>query len=75
MNTSRFRPLMKLPMRLWHRFHIWRARRMYTHIAHETAKLQATRAHADFLMRKHAQAPCPLFDRLDDENENYWRGR
>jgi hypothetical protein len=68
MNTSQSRRLLKLPMLLWRRFHIWRAQRMYRAIPPMKAK-------ADALMRKHAQAPCPLFDRLDDENENYWKGR
>lgn len=55
-----YRTLLKQPMLLWRRFEIWRAKRIYDAIPLLKEK-------ADALMRKHAQAPLPLFDRLEEE--------
>jgi hypothetical protein len=52
-------------MRLWHRFQIWRAKRMYVRV--KRMELDAARllAKADLLMRRHAEDPqrrLPLGD-------------
>lgn len=65
MNTWEFSRLTKLPMRLWRRFHIWRAMRKYALVKLLEAGARVEKAEADALMVKHAQPPCPLFDRLD----------
>ena len=65
MNTSRLKGLGTLPMALWHRFHIWRARRMYLRIVYANVRALSIKAHADYLMRKHAEDPqsrLPLGD-------------
>lgn len=70
MNFSRLHALTTGPMRLWHRFHIWRAMRMYRRVALILPEAEALKAKADALMRKHAedpQAPLPLFP--DDEEK------
>lgn len=69
MNMSRSWPLTKLPMRLWRRFNVWRARRMYARIIAMHVRSLSLKAHADWLMRENAQPPCPLFDRLKDKGE------
>lgn len=67
MNTSPSKPRGRGLTALWHRFHIWRAKRMYSHIAHTHAEMLAVKAHADFLIRKHSIPPAgPLFDRLEE---------
>lgn len=68
MNTFGSKPSTWAPIKLWHRFHVWRAMRMYSHIAHTHAAMLALKAHADFLIRKHSIPPAgPLFDRLNEE--------
>lgn len=50
---------------LWHRFNVWRAMQIYRRIPREAAKLEAEKAKADELMRRHAhdpQARLPLGD-------------
>ena len=52
-------------MRLWHRFHVWRARRMYARIKRMEEEAEALMAKADALMRRHAEDPqrrLPLGD-------------
>lgn len=51
---------------LWHRFNVWRAKRMYrrvTEIERQALWLMAT---ADALMRRHAEDPQQRFDLGDD---------
>jgi hypothetical protein len=52
-------------MRLWHRFQIWRARRMYERVKRIEAEAAALLAKADLLVRRHAEDPqrrLPLGD-------------
>ena len=65
MNTWGSSALLKLPMRLWHRFHIWRAKRMYAQVDQKDREAKAIFDRATSLMRRHAQAPqsrLPLGD-------------
>ena len=57
MNTSQLSALIKAPMRLWHRFHIWRAKRMYRWVELQPEKAAKVKAKADLLMRRHAEDP------------------
>jgi hypothetical protein len=65
MNTWGLSALGKLPMRLWRRFHIWRAKRMYRWVERQPERAAAVKAKADALMRRHAEDPqarLPLGD-------------
>lgn len=58
------------PMRprkgLWHRFHVWRAKRIYRRIVTMEGEALALKAKADALMRKHAEPPQLRLDLGDD---------
>jgi hypothetical protein len=56
-------------MRLWRRFQIWRARLKYGRVRYHEIMAWKEKTEADELMRKHAQPPCPLFDRLTNDGE------
>ena len=65
--------LTKLPMRLWRRFNIWRATRIYARVIEMKTKgkmlaieAEILAAKADRLIGRNAKPPMPLFDRLDD---------
>lgn len=65
MNTLRLSALGKLPARLWRRFNIWRAKRLYRLVERQPEKTAALKARADALMRRHAEDPqrrLPLGD-------------
>ncbi len=66
MNTWESSGSTPLLLRLWHRFHVWRARRMYRRIAAMDAKAKRMKPHADLLMRRHAQDPQGRLDLGDD---------
>jgi hypothetical protein len=56
---------MKAPMRLWRRFQIWRAKRMYERVARMELESRALFEKANDLMRRHAEDPqarLPLGD-------------
>jgi hypothetical protein len=57
--------LTTLPMRLWRRFNLWRALRIYARCNRQSERLRLRLAKADRLVRDNSLAPCPLFDRLD----------
>ena len=65
MSTLQSSAPMPAPMRLWHRFHIWRAMRKYRRIVDLNIEAQILKSDADALMVKHARPPMPLFDRAD----------
>jgi hypothetical protein len=65
MNIWGLNALGRAPMRLWRRFQIWRAHRIYAGIPAKAEKLQRDLHKADLLMRKHAEDPqrrLPLGD-------------
>lgn len=65
MNTWGSRELGKLPVRLWRRFNVWRARRMYAEVVDLHQKAEWLMAEADALMMKHSESPqhrLPLGD-------------
>jgi hypothetical protein len=65
MNSWGLCALMKAPMRLWRRFHIWRAKRMYARVEAMEPESNRLLAKADALMRRHAEDPqarLPLGD-------------
>lgn len=68
MNMWEFSRLTKLPMRQWHRFHVWRATRKLQRVIELRTEAEMLYDDALILLRKHASAPpCPLFDRLDNQ--------
>jgi hypothetical protein len=66
MNMSEFLRFMRAPIRAWHRFHIWRAKRIYLRVAAMPAKAKRLTAKADALMRRHAEDPQRRLDLGDD---------
>lgn len=65
MNTSQSNGLGRLPMRLWHRFNVWRAMRLYRRVAKMWPEAEFLKARGDMLMRRHAEDPqrrLPLGD-------------
>lgn len=44
-------------VRLWHRYNVRRAMRIYRRVPIEASKLEAEKAWADELMRRHADPP------------------
>lgn len=57
--------LLKLPHYLWRRLNISRANRLYRELESDARRMQAKKAKADRLMRKHAEDPqrrLPLGD-------------
>lgn len=65
MNTSGSRPSSQGPMKLWHRFQIWRAMRLYRSVLRHEAEAWMAKEEADRLMMKHAESPqqrLPLGD-------------
>lgn len=65
MNTWQSSALFKAPMRLWHRFHVWRAMRLYRQVLRLESDAQWLTHRADELMMKHAEDPqrrLPLGD-------------
>lgn len=61
MNTWGLSTLGRLPMRLWRRFHIWRAKRMYARVMRMEPESERLLNKADRLMRKHAEDPQQRF--------------
>jgi hypothetical protein len=61
MNTWGLSALGRMPMRLWHRFHVWRAKRMYARVKRMEGDALALLAKADALMRRHAEDPQQRF--------------
>lgn len=57
MNTLRLSVRGSLPVNLWHRFNIWRAKRMYREVIDMAAKAEWLKTEADELMRRHAEDP------------------
>lgn len=53
-------------MYLWHRFQIWRAKRMYRWAARQPERVARVMAKADALMRRHAEDPQQRLDLGDD---------
>jgi hypothetical protein len=65
MNTSKSSGPIGPLLRLWHRFNIWRAMRMYRRLVAMASEAEAMKAKADMLMQKHAEDPqsrLPLGD-------------
>lgn len=65
MNTWGLSALGQMPARLWRRFNIWRANRMYARVKAMPAEAQGLKNAADQLMRRHAEDPqarLPLGD-------------
>lgn len=58
--------LTKLPMRLWRRFQLWRADRIYARVRRMGYEAERLTAIADRLVGTNVKPPMPLFDRLDD---------
>lgn len=70
MNTWPSRALITAPIRLWHRFQIWRAMRMYAEVSALERAAWLIKMEADRLMTKHAVPPAgPLFEKLDKDPE------
>ena len=61
MNTWGSSALGSLPVRLWHRFNIWRARRMYAEIVELHQRAEWLMTEADELTRRHAEDPQRRF--------------
>ena len=57
MNTLRLSVRGSLPVNFWHRFNIWRAKRMYREVIDMAAKAEWLKTEADELMRRHAEDP------------------
>lgn len=66
MNTLRLSGFTKLPMRLWRRFQISRAMRMYRDVSGLEHAAKTLKAEADELMRRHAEDPQKRLDLGDD---------
>lgn len=66
MNTWRSNTPTKLLSNLWHRFNIWRAKRMYRWVDWAAAEAERRKAKADRLMRRHAEDPQQRLDLGDD---------
>lgn len=65
MNISPLKELGRAPVRLWHRFHIWRAKRMYARVIQMDREAHELFEEATRLMRRHAEDPqarLPLGD-------------
>lgn len=65
MNTLGLSALGQTPARLWRRFNIWRANRMYARVKAMPETAQRLKSRADQLMRRHAEDPqrrLPLGD-------------
>ena len=65
MNTWGSNGLLRTLRRLWHRFHIWRAKRMYARVERMDREAQAIFEKANALTRRHAEDPqrrLPLWD-------------
>jgi hypothetical protein len=65
MNTSRFSTPTSALQGLWHRFNLWRAKRMYREILDLRDRAEWLKQEADELIRKHAEDPqreLPLND-------------
>lgn len=67
MSISSSKPTISVLLAPWHRFHLWRAKRMYARVVqlHLEAKMIFRKANA--LTVKHSLAPLPLFDRLSED--------
>lgn len=66
MNTSPSKPRGGGLTNLWHRFHIWRALRLYRSVIRHEADALMEKAKADRLMMKHAEPPQPRLPLGDD---------
>ena len=66
MNTWGLSALGKMPARLWRRFRIWRAMRMYVRVIDLEVEARCLKIEADLLMRKHAEDPQQRLDLGDD---------
>lgn len=65
MNTSRSSAPGRRLINLWHRFNVWRAKRLYRSVLNHEAEAWMAKERADTLMRKHAEDPqkrLPLGD-------------
>lgn len=65
MNTSQLSELGRTPMRLWRRFNVWRANRLYARVEAMPAEALRLKSKADQLMQRHAEDPqrrLPLGD-------------
>lgn len=65
MNISPLNALGRVPVRLWHRFHVWRAKRMYRRVVQLEQEGLALFLKANELMKRHAEDPqrrLPLGD-------------
>jgi len=62
MNTYQSSALIKAPMRLWRRFQLWRAMRIYTRVVLMGEEAIRLAAKADRLIGKNVKPPMPLFD-------------
>lgn len=65
MSTSQSSALTKAPMRLWRRFNIWCAMRIYASVDRQARRDVLRLRKADALMRRHAEDPqrrLPLGD-------------
>jgi len=65
MNTWGSSELLRTLRRLWHRFHIWRAKRMYARVDRLDREAKVIFDRANALMRRHAedsQRRLPLGD-------------
>lgn len=61
MNTWGLSALGRLPVTLWHRFNVWRARRMYAEVVDLSQRAEWLMQEADELMRRHAESPQQAF--------------
>lgn len=66
MSTSRSKPRGRGLTKLWHRFQIWRALRLYRSVLRHEADAWTDKAEADRLMTKHAEPPQPRLPLGDD---------
>ncbi len=66
MNISGLSALGRLPARLWHRFHVWRANRMYAQVIQMEQDAREIFEEATRLIRKHAEDPQPRLPLGDD---------
>lgn len=66
MNISPSKPRGRGLIKLWHRFHIWRAMRLYREVIAMEQTARLLMAEADRLMTKHAEPPQPRLPLGDD---------
>lgn len=67
MNISKSLPFTNALWRLWARFNIWRAKRMYRRLGSEWERLTVLKARADKIIRRYAEDPQTRLPLGDDD--------